>query len=56
LVTNDFLAAGGDNFTVFNEGTDVVGGEPYVDALIAYLSANSPIIPPATDRITRIDQ
>ena len=56
VVTNDFLAAGGDNFTVFNEGTDVVGGEPYVDALIAYLSANSPIAPPATDRITRIDQ
>jgi len=55
VVTNDFLAAGGDNFTVFTEGTDVLGGEPYVDALIEYLSANSPLAPPATDRITRID-
>ena len=56
VVTNDFLASGGDNFTVFNEGTDAVGGEHYVDVLVAYLGSQSPISPPTIDRITRIDQ
>ena len=56
VVTNDFLASGGDNFTVFNEGTDAVGGEHYVDVLVAYLGSQSPISPSAIDRITRIDQ
>lgn len=56
VVMNDFLASGGDDFTVFKEGADVVGGEHYVDALVAYLASNSPISPPAIDRITRIEQ
>ncbi|MFM9967649.1 MAG: bifunctional metallophosphatase/5'-nucleotidase [Burkholderiales bacterium] len=56
VAMNDFLASGGDNFSVFNEGTDVVGGENYVDALIEYLASNSPVAPPALDRITRIDR
>ena len=56
VVTNDFLASSGDNFSVFNEGTETVGGEPYLDALAAYVAAHSPLSPPATDRITRIDQ
>jgi 5'-nucleotidase len=55
VVINDFLAAGGDNFSVLNEGVDAVGGEVYVDALVAYLAANNPISPPALDRITRLD-
>ena len=28
VTMNSFLAAGGDGFTVFNEGTDALGGEP----------------------------
>lgn len=55
VVMNDFLASAGDNFSAFNEGADVVGGDNYVDALIAYLAGNSPVAPPATDRITRLD-
>jgi 5'-nucleotidase len=52
---NSFLATGGDSFTVFNQGSNDLGGELDVDALEAYLRANSPVAPPATNRITRID-
>lgn len=55
VVVNDFLAAGGDSFNVFSEGTDTVGGEPYIDALVDYVGANSPLSAPATERITRMD-
>jgi len=49
---NNFLAAGGDGFTVFAAGTDVTGGPVDLDAFTAYLSANGVISPPALDRIT----
>lgn len=50
---NNFLAAGGDGFTVFTEATDVTGGPIDLDALVDYFEAASgPIAPPAADRIT----
>jgi 5'-nucleotidase len=49
---NNFLAAGGDNFTAFTGGTDITGGPIDVDAFTAYLTAHSPITPPPLDRIT----
>jgi 5'-nucleotidase len=52
VTMNSFLATGGDNFTVFNQGTDTLGGDQDVDALEVYIKANSPLAPPATDRIT----
>jgi len=48
--TLNFLAAGGDEFTVFPEGTDVVGGVEDIEALVAYLEANPGITPPP-DRV-----
>lgn len=54
VTTNNFLAAGGDNFTVFTQGTDALGGDLDIDALAALLSANTPARLPATDRIRRI--
>ncbi len=36
---NNFLATGGDGFTVFNEGTNSLGGAQDIDALIAYFTA-----------------
>lgn len=54
VTMNSFLATGGDNFTVFNQGTDTIGGDQDVDALEAYIKANSPLTPPATDRITAV--
>lgn len=55
VTMNSYLAGGGDNFTLSTKGTNDLGGELDVDALEAYLRANSPLSPPATDRITRID-
>jgi 5'-nucleotidase len=52
VTVNNFLAAGGDSFTALTQGTDVTGGPIDLDAFTAYLTANSPVAPPATDRIT----
>jgi 5'-nucleotidase len=54
VAMNNFLASGGDGFTVFNEGTDPLGGEIDLDALVAYFLAHSPISPGPQDRVTRI--
>ena len=51
VAMNSFLATGGDNFTVFREGTDASGGPQDLDAMEAYIAATSPLAPPAPDRI-----
>lgn len=51
VTMNSFLATGGDNFTMFREGTDQTGGPQDLDALEAYIAASSPLAPPAADRI-----
>jgi 5'-nucleotidase len=48
---NNFLAAGGDGFAAFTNGTDLTGGPVDLDAFTAYLTAHSPISPPPLDRI-----
>jgi 5'-nucleotidase len=55
ITVNNFLAGGGDGFTVLTEGTNVVNQPGFdVDALIAYLGGPTApaVAPPATDRIT----
>jgi 5'-nucleotidase len=52
VTVNNFLAAGGDGFSVFAEGTDLAGGPIDLDAFTAYLTANPGLAPPATNRIT----
>ncbi len=54
VATNNFLADGGDGFTVFREGTNRVGGVDDLTAFINYLEANSPVSPPSIDRINEI--
>jgi 5'-nucleotidase len=49
---NNFLAAGGDGFAEFKNGTDIAGGPVDLDAFTAYLTANPNLAPPAADRIT----
>jgi len=49
---NNFLAAGGDGFTVFAAGTDLAGGPIDLDAFTAYLTAHPNLAPPTGDRIT----
>jgi len=48
---NNFLAGGGDGFSVFTEATDVTAGPIDLDALVAYFATNSPIPPPPLNRI-----
>ena len=53
VTMNNFLATGGDGFTVFNSGTDVLGGAQDIDSFVAYLTAAGATgIPvPALDRV-----
>jgi 5'-nucleotidase len=53
IVTNNFLADGGDSFTVFTQGMNRVGGGEDLVAFTEYLDENSPVAPP-DDRITGI--
>ncbi|RBY82518.1 bifunctional metallophosphatase/5'-nucleotidase [Geodermatophilus sp. TF02-6] len=53
VTVNNFLAGGGDGFSVLTGGTNAVTGPIDLDAFTAYLGANSPVPAPALDRITR---
>lgn len=53
VTMNSFLQAGGDTFTVFKEGTNVLGGDIDIDAFVAYFAAHSPVAPGPRNRITR---
>jgi 5'-nucleotidase len=55
VTVNNYLAAGGDGFTVLKQGTAPQFGIYDVDALFGYFQANSPIAPAATDRIARLN-
>jgi 5'-nucleotidase len=56
VTMNSFLAVGGDGFTVFNEGTDPLGGDVDIDALVAAFAAAEPagIAVPPLDRIVPV--
>jgi 2',3'-cyclic-nucleotide 2'-phosphodiesterase (5'-nucleotidase family) len=53
IVTNSFLADGGDSFTAFTQGTNRIGGGEDLVAFTEYLGENSPVAPPE-DRIAGI--
>lgn len=55
VTVNSFMADGGGNFPALLEGTDRLGGEIDVDALVTYLEGNSPIAPGPQNRITRLN-
>ena len=55
VVLNNFIADGGDGFSVFKSCTAPLGGDVDIDAFARYLKAHSPVAPPALNRITRID-
>jgi 5'-nucleotidase len=54
VAINNFLQGGGDNFTVFKEGTNVLGGDIDLDAFVAYLTKHAPVQPGPRNRITRV--
>ena len=52
ITVNNFMAAGGDGYSVLLEAKDSLTGAIDVDALDAYLRAHNPLDPPALGRIT----
>lgn len=54
VTVNSFLADGGDGFSVLPLGTNRLGGEVDLDALVTYFGGNSPVAPGPQDRITQI--
>ncbi|MEK7323521.1 MAG: bifunctional metallophosphatase/5'-nucleotidase [Pseudomonadota bacterium] len=54
VTMNSFLASGGDNFSVFNLGTDQLGGDVDVDAMEAHFVTHAPLVPGAQDRIQKV--
>jgi 5'-nucleotidase len=53
VVMNNFMADGGDGYTVFRSCTDALGGDVDLDAFTAYLAAHPNLGPPPLDRIHR---
>jgi 5'-nucleotidase len=49
---NNFLADGGDNYSVLRQGTDRLGGDVDLDALVTYFETSSPVAPGPQNRIT----
>ncbi len=54
VTMNNFLAEGGDNYTVFRLGTNPLGGAVDLDALVDYFEAHSPVAPGPQNRITLV--
>jgi 5'-nucleotidase len=54
IAVNNFMADGGDNYTVFRACTDPLGGEVDLDAFGRYVMAHSPVAPPPLNRIERV--
>jgi len=46
VTMNNFMATGGDGFSIFLNGTDTLGGAQDIDALVSYLSAFKAPNPP----------
>jgi 2',3'-cyclic-nucleotide 2'-phosphodiesterase (5'-nucleotidase family) len=52
FVTNDFMLTGGDGYTVFTQGADVLQpGDDLLQVAIDYIAANSPVAPVVDGRI-----
>jgi 5'-nucleotidase len=55
VTVNEYLASGGDGFSVFTSGTDRRTGVYDVEALEAWFKANSPVTPHVPARIRRVN-
>ena len=54
IAVNNFMADGGDGYTVFRSCTQPLGGEVDLDAFARYLGAHSPVAPPTLNRIEKV--
>ena len=55
VAANSFLAGGSEGMLVFQEGTDRQVGLLDLEAVVGFLTANSPYTPPMVGRITRLN-
>jgi 5'-nucleotidase len=55
VVANGFLAGGSEGLTLFREGTERQVGILDLEALVAMISAGSPVTPPMVGRIVRLN-
>ncbi|MFL5671801.1 MAG: 5'-nucleotidase C-terminal domain-containing protein, partial [Chloroflexota bacterium] len=54
LVTNDFMYGGGDGYTVFANGTNVLQpGDDLMQVVIDFITANSPVAPVVDGRLIK---
>jgi 2',3'-cyclic-nucleotide 2'-phosphodiesterase (5'-nucleotidase family) len=53
IVTNDFMFTGGDGYTAFANGTDVVQRDVILDIAIEYITAHSPVAPVVEGRVVK---
>jgi 5'-nucleotidase / UDP-sugar diphosphatase len=55
IATNNFMADGGDDFTMLRQGSNIFNtGISITDLLQQYIQAHSPITPPAVNRIKMV--
>ena len=54
VAMNNFMADGGDGYTVFRSCTNALGGEVDLDAFARYLANHPNLAPPALNRISRL--
>jgi 5'-nucleotidase len=55
VAMNNFMADGGDGYTVFTQCTNALGGEVDLDAFTRYLGNHPNLAPPPLNRITRLN-
>lgn len=55
VTVNSYLTGGGSGFRVLEEGTERVGGDIDVDALVAYFAKAGTVAPGPQDRIVRLN-
>lgn len=56
VATNDFLAAGGDQYSAFKDGKNIVCGDLLRDVFAGFLSRHSPVHPKIEKRIVFVSQ
>ena len=54
IVTNDFMYGGGDGYTVFTQGTNVLQpGDDLLNVVIEYIAAHAPVATVVDGRIIK---
>lgn len=54
VTMNSFLASGGDNFNLFTQGINQLGGAVDIDAMASYFANHSPVAPGPQSRIQQV--